>query len=356
MPIQRRTLLAGLSAAFAAQAAPATLRLPRKIRVAFIGTDGHTGEVTSALPHLPDVEIAAVHDTPQRAPGFARRYPTAKAFSGDYRAMLDETKPDVAAVCNVISEHAGAILECLERGIHVIAEKPIATEMADLDRIRKALAGSKAKLTTMYPMRFSPPYLALRKIVQSGELGEIYQLDSQKSYKVGNRAPWWYKRATYGGTMPWIGTHMVDLMRFCSGRDFTETFGFQNHLGFPETGETENITAHVFRMDNGGVALLRMDYLRPVTAPTHGDDRLRIAGSKGVAEYMAATGVTLLSLSRKQPEVVKDLPPSEELFVHFLDHIYHGKPAPISWDDIYRTTHIVLAARNAAEQHRIMKC
>jgi predicted dehydrogenase len=191
--------------------------------------------------------------------------------------------------------------------------------------------------------------------VASGELGEICQLDSQKSYKVGNREPWWYKRATYGGTMPWIGIHMVDLMRYCSGRDFVETFGFQNHMGFPETGDTENVTGHVFRMDNGGVALLRMDYLRPLTAPTHGDDRLRIAGTKGVAEYMAATGVTLLSLSRKQPEVIKELPPSEHLFVHFVDHIYNGKPAPITWDDIYRTTHIVLQARNAAEGHKIIK-
>jgi predicted dehydrogenase len=347
--------MTGLPAALAAQGAPAALRLPQKVRVAFIGTDGHTAEVTGPLPQLPDVEIVAVHDAGKRAQGFAKRYASAKVFAGDYRTMLDEVKPEVACVCNVISEHSAAVVECLNRGIHVIAEKPVAAEPAGLEKIKKALAGSKAKLTAMYPMRFSPPYLALRKIVQSGELGEICQLDSQKSYKVGNREPWWYKRATYGGTMPWIGIHMVDLMRHCSGRDFTETFGFQNHMGFPETGETENVTGHVFRMDNGGVALLRMDYLRPLTMPTHGDDRMRIAGTKGIAEYMAATGVTLLSLSRKQPETIKELPPSEELFVHFLDHIYHGKPAPVTWDDLYRTTHIVLHARAAAEDRKIVR-
>jgi predicted dehydrogenase len=353
MPIQRRSFLLGQASAALLAAAP--LRLPKKVRVAFVGTDGHTAEVTAAMPDLPDIEIAAIHDTPKRAPNFARRFPNAKVFTADYRTMLDEVKPDIVAVCNILSDHAAAILECVQRGIHVIAEKPIATEPADLERIKKALGSSKAKLTTMFPMRYSPPYLALKKIVASGELGEICQLDSQKSYKVGNREPWWYKRATYGGTMPWIGIHMVDLMRYCSGRDFVETFGFQNHMGFPETGDTENVTGHVFRMDNGGVALLRMDYLRPLTAPTHGDDRLRIAGTKGVAEYMAATGVTLLSLSRKQPEVIKELPPSEHLFVHFVDHIYNGKPAPITWDDIYRTTHIVLQARNAAEGHKIIK-
>jgi hypothetical protein len=82
---------------------------------------------------------------------------------------------------------------------------------------------------------------------------------------------------------------------------------------------------------------------------------LRIAGTKGVAEYMAATGVTLLSLSRKQPEVIKELPAAEHLFVHWVDHIYNGKPEPITWNDIYRTTHIVLQARAAAEDHKIVK-
>lgn len=354
MPISRRTLLAGTPAALAAQSTTPALRLPKKVRIAFIGTDGHTGEVITPLPQLPDAEIVAVHESEARAKQFLRRFPAAKAYAGDYRRMLDEVKPDIVTVCNVISEHAAAIVECLNRDIHVVAEKPVASEPADLERIRKAIAGSKGKLTAMYNMRYSPPYLALKKICASGELGDVVQIDSQKSYKVGNREPWWYKRATYGGTMPWIGIHMVDLMRYVSGRDLTETFGYQNHVAFPETGDTENVTGHVFRLDNGGVALLRMDYLRPLNAPTHGDDRMRLAGTNGVAEYMAATGVTLVSDKRK-PEVIQELPPSEDLFVHFLDHIYNGKPPGITWDDIYRTTHIVLSARAAAEQHRVVK-
>jgi predicted dehydrogenase len=328
--------------------------LPQKIRIVFIGTDGHTAEVTTPLPRIPDAEIVALHESESRAAQFVRRYPAAKTYTGDYRTMLDQVKPDIVCVCNVISEHAAAIVECLHRGIHVIAEKPVASELADLEKIKKAIGGSKAKLTAMYNMRYTPQYLALKKIVQSGEIGQVVQMDTQKSYKEGNRAPWWYKRATYGGTMPWIGIHMVDLMRFVSGRDFNETFGYQNHFESPRTGDTENVTGHIFRMDNGGVALLRMDYLRPQTAATHGDDRLRMAGTKGVAEYMAATGVTLITESRKQ-EVVKDLPPPEWLFLHFLDHIYHGKPPGISWDEIYRTTYIVLRAREAAEEHRVVK-
>ena len=359
MKTSRRVLLAGLPAALAAapaSAASAAVRLPRKIRVALLGLEGHTAEVLGPLPNLPDVEVVAYCDgTPSIVQRFAKNPALvhAKAYP-DYRQLLDKEKPDVAAVCNVISHHAATVLECLSRNIHVIAEKPIAIETKDLERIKAVVERGPAKLTAMLPMRFEPNYKALKKIVESGEIGEVIQIDSQKSYKVGDRTPWWYRRETYGGTLPWIGSHMVDLMLFTTGRTLVEASTFQNHIGFPETGDTENVTATIFRMDNGGVALLRMDYLRPEAASTHGDDRLRLAGTKGVAEYMAATGVTLVTNTRKQ-EVIRDLPEKGSLFTEFLDWVYNNKPMSLSWKDIYRGHQIVLGARQAAEEHRLVK-
>jgi len=347
----RRTLLAGLPA----MAAP--LRLPQKIRCALLGLDGHAGEVLSPLPQLPDVEMVAFADPePKTLARYAKNPHLAKAKQyADWRKMLDAEKIDVIGVCNANSEHAGAILACLDRKIHVISEKPIATELADLDKVRRAVEKGSAKFTAMLPMRFSPPYLALKQIVASGELGDIVQIDAQKSYQPAPRPAWYFKRATYGGTMAWIGIHMVDLMIHISQRDMTEAFGFQNHLGFPETGDTENVTGTVFRLDNGGVALLRMDYLRPKTSGSHGDDRLRLTGLKGIAEYMAATGVTVMSNSRSSRDVVTELPPSRHLFVDFLNHIYNAGPDPIPWKEIVRGHQIVLGARDAMEKKRIMK-
>ena len=352
----RRALLAGAGAALSS-AAPAPARLPAKVRVGLAGLDGHPGEVTKPIPSMPDVELVAISDP---APKTLERFGKSKAAAGarqyaSWQQMLDKEKLDVVGVCNANSMHAEVILEALGRGIHVIAEKPIATDEASLEKVRAAVAKSKSKFTSILPMRLSPPYLALKEIVASGELGEIIQLDSQKSYKTsGERPAWFYKRATYGGTMAWIGIHMIDLMIHITGRDFVEALGYQNHIGFPETGDTENITATVFRMDNGGVALLRMDYLRPQTAKTHGDDRLRIAGTKGIAEYMEATGVTVMSDQRPR-EVLTALPPARGVFEEFLQHIYNGKPEPVSWKEIHRGHLIALRARQAMESHKAVK-
>lgn len=345
----RRSLLAGLPA----MAAP--LRLPTKVRCALLGLDGHTGEVLTPLPQLPDVEMVAFADPdPNTVARFAKnpRLAAARSYT-DWRRMLDAEKIDVIGICNANSEHAPAILACLARNIHVISEKPIATELADLEQVRRAVESSSARFTAMLPMRFSPPYLALKQIVDSGELGEIVQIDAQKSYQPSPRPAWYFKRATYGGTMAWIGIHMVDLMLHISQRDMTAAFGFQNHLGFPETGDTENVTGTVFRLDNGGVALLRMDYLRPKTSGSHGDDRLRLAGLKGIAEFQPATGVTVMSDRRTGRETLAQLPPARHLFVDFLNHIYNNAPAPIPWREILRGHQIVLAARDAMEQGQI---
>lgn len=351
----RRGLLAGSGAALWAQTAPAPVRLGRGIRVAIAGFDGHYGEILEPLPRLPDVEIAAICDADPRVLERMARRPAlagARRYT-DLERMLDTEQPDLVAVCNNNGERAAAIIACARRRIHVIAEKPLAIERRSLEEVKRSVAHHGIQLSMLLPMRFSPPYLAIKEIVESGEIGEVAQIGAQKSYKAGQRPEWMKRRATYGGTIPWIGIHMVDLMRWTSGREFVETAAFQARVGFPELGDMENTTAALFRLDNRGVASLRMDYFRPETAPTHGDDRLRLAGTKGVVEYQQATGVTVVSSVRK-PETLRELPPPHSVFVDFLEAVYAGKPRRLSLEDIYRVNEIVLVAREAAERRAVL--
>jgi len=346
--ISRRALVASLAAS---ASAASLLKLPQKVRVCIIGVEGHLGEVTEALPLVPDLEIAgAAHVTPAKA---EKRFPKAKIY-GDYRKMLDELKPDVVAVGNTNGERAEAVIECAARNIHMLSEKPLGITLAEYEQVLKALGKSKSKLTTMMTMRAEPSYNALKKIVEDGALGEIVQIDSQKSYKAPAEGDWRFTPKLYGGTIPWIGIHMIDMMRWLSGRDFVETWSIQAVKNYGFTHGMESVTGSVFRMDNGGAAMLRMDYFRPKAAPTHGDDRVRLVGSKGIAEYMAATGVTLMRHDQP-PEAIKTLPPKRHLFVEFLDHVYNGKLEPITWRDIDRGNRITLLAKQSADTGKVVK-
>jgi predicted dehydrogenase len=326
------------------------LRLPRKIRIGLIGLEGHYSEILDPLRRLPDAELVAVaSNSPRALPKLEsiHRYK-------DYREMLDRERLDIAAVCNTNGERAAAVLACVERKLHVAAEKPLATERADLERIKQAVSRTGVHLTMLLPMRFDPVYLAVKQAVDSGAIGEVAQIDAQKSYQANERPDWFVHHASYGGTIPWIGSHMVDLMRWSSGREFTEAVSFQSRVGFPSLGDMENVTVSLFRLDNGGTATLRMDYLRPSTAPTHGDDRLRLAGTKGVVEYQESTGVTVLTAGGP-PQVIRNYPLAQSLFSDFLQSIYLGKAPALSLQDVYRVTEIVLLARESAERHQIVR-
>ena len=351
--LSRRQWLGG--AAASSLAAPDLIRFDRKIRVGLIGLGGHVGEILRPLPQLPDVEVVAISDPNPEAMASLARNPRIKAAAqyADFRQMLERERLDIAGVCGPNGGRAEKIVACVERKLHVVAEKPLAIELDELQRIKRAMARYQVRLTMLLPMRFSPPYLAIKRAVEAGEIGEVAQIGAQKSYQLGERPDWYHRRATYGGTIPWIGIHMVDLMRWSSGREFTEAVSFQTRIAFPELGDMENVTASLFRLDNGGVATLRMDYLRPAAAPTHGDDRLRLAGTKGVVEYQAPAGVVLMT-EKAKPHVIQDLPEGRSLFVDFLESVYRGKSPALSLADIYRVNEIVLVARQAAERHQIL--
>ena len=146
----------------------------------------------------------------------------------------------------------------------MIAEKPLALDRQDLNAVYAAVKRSGIHLGMLLPMRFDPPYLAMRRIVQSGAIGDVLQMDAQKSYQLGARPAWQKHATTYGSTILWIAIHSIDLMLLVSGRRFTEAASLQSHVGFPEAGDMQNVTASLFRMDNGGSATLHMDYLRPL--------------------------------------------------------------------------------------------
>ncbi|HTM49629.1 MAG TPA: Gfo/Idh/MocA family oxidoreductase [Bryobacteraceae bacterium] len=340
--ITRRSLLAAAVPAF---------RLPKKIRVGVVFMEGHTGEVFRPIEGAPDIELAAVSDP---NPGKMAKLAAGVRRYGDYRQMLEKEQLDVVGIGGPNHLRSAVILACAARKVHIAAEKPLAIERADLERVREAVRQSQVHLTMFLPMRFSSPYLAMKQVVDSGEIGEIAQIDAQKSYKLGERASWMLKHETYGGTIPYIGVHMVDLMRWISGRDFVEAVSLQNRVGYPEYGQMENTTGTLFRLDNGGVGVLHMDYLRPLTAVTHGDDRLRIAGTKGVVEYQQSTGVTVIS-GKQKARTITDLPPTRSLFLDFLDSVYNQKPAGLPLADIYRVNEIVLGAREAAEKGAFVK-
>ena len=343
-------------AASAVRSSAETTKLSNKVRLGIIGYDGHVSDVLRPLPDFPDVELVAVADDgsdPGATKSALRNPAVAKATRyATYAEMLSKEQLDCVGVCNNNGARAAAIIACAERKLNVIAEKPYAINRRELTAVIAAVEKNRVRAGMLLPMRFASNYMAMKQIVDSGEVGEISQIDAQKSYQLGQRPEWQKHAKTYGSTILWIGVHMIDLMTFTSGRSFSQAASFQGHVAFPELMDMQNVTTTMFRLDNGGTATLRMDYLRPATANSHGDDRLRLAGTKGIVEYKEETGVTVIGPGGKR--TLTTLPRAGSVFADFLLSTYANAKPALTWQEIVRVNEWTIAAHEAAESGKVI--
>lgn len=320
------------------------------IRVGLIGLKGHQGTILNGVQGMDDARLVAVCDDDQAKLDGVSNWPSAdeetQTFT-DPAELLDTVELDILGVCGTDSERAPMILAAAERGIHVIAEKPLAMDLDELEQVCTAVESSGIHLSMLLTMRFEPPYITMRRMVAEGAIGEVCLATMQKSYRLGTRPAWQQSRETFSGIIPFIGIHALDLIRWVSGRDFVAGTGWCSNVGHPQIGELEDNASVAVQLDNSGSATARMDYCRPAAAPTHGDDRLRIAGSDGVIEWINNAGELTLITNDEEPRVV-ELDEKIDQFADFVASIYDGAESWAPAADCVRMTDITLRLREVA--------
>ncbi|HYW84537.1 MAG TPA: Gfo/Idh/MocA family oxidoreductase, partial [Spirochaetia bacterium] len=313
------------------------------MKAAIIGTSGHIDlalEVRDRLPQLSFVGIA-----PGSADEDAREFyvdqlePSLIPFYEDYHRMLDREKPEVVVVAPFFFLQSRIACECLERGIHVFVEKPMAVSPDQLERLRRAHALGKADLCPMLFYRYHPAFHAAWRALKEGLIGEPLLITAQKSYKLGTRHAMYTHRATYGGTIPWVAVHGIDWIHWFTGGGITQVAASHTPAGNRGHGEMESSGACLFRLANSGCATLSFDYFRPGSAQTHGDDKVRIAGEKGVLE-VAGGEATLFSHDAQPRRLEKE--DQLSLFQEFIRHIQEGSGMRITAEDAFTVSALAL--------------
>jgi predicted dehydrogenase len=257
------------------------------MRLGFIGGCGHhylaaalSDPITAAAIERP-VAVAGDGVDQPAARRLAERFDNVIWFD-DAEKMLDDFAPDAVSIGAVYAHNGRFVAAALRRGIAVVSDKPIAATWEDL-RLIESLS-SKKTLLTEFNFRSQPEFRAARQAVQQGVIGTVILATAQKSYRFGTRPDWYSRREDYGGTLLWVASHGIDAIRFTTGRRVVRTFGRQGNLSRPQYGSMEEYTVSILDLEGGGNGVVHADFLRPQAAPTHGDDRLRVAGSAGVLE------------------------------------------------------------------------
>ncbi|MFD4421813.1 Gfo/Idh/MocA family protein [Agromyces sp. NPDC058484] len=193
----------------------------RPLRVAVVGCGDISVVHLDAIVQAPEAELVGVSDTDQ-----GRREAAAAAHGvvgyADHLELFAQVRPDVVHVCTPHAEHAQVAVDALERGIHVLTEKPLAATREDGTRMAEAAARSTAQLGVCFQNRYNTAVRRAKEILDSGELGDVH----------GARASvLWHRAAPYYRSRPWRGTwagsgggllmnqaiHTVDLLQWLVG-------------------------------------------------------------------------------------------------------------------------------------------
>lgn len=157
----------------------------------------------SAYASLPQTDVVAVCDlVPARLDEFRRtwgaRFPGATPYA-DYREMLARERVDLLSVVTPDHRHAQIVVDAVEAGVRgVFCEKPIATTLADADRIIAACAARNVPLLIDHTRRWYPEYVEVGKLLRAGEIGPLRRVV-----------------ATLGGPRAMLfrnGTHLLDML------------------------------------------------------------------------------------------------------------------------------------------------
>ena len=323
------------------------------MRIALIGCSYHWGAINDLLQALPEARIVAV------APGCAAEsldgFGKAQGVTAqtrrcaDPRVMLDETRPDLVQISTGFEAMGRWAIESAQRRIPIASEKPIALDEETLAELWEAVQPNAVPLYAMQGMQGVRPFHAAWEAVRLGKIGIPYASYHQKSYRWNTRPAAWKDRRTFPGLVPWVGIHALAWMHWILGDVFTEVAGWEGGALHPETPACATQAGLLFRQRNGGFASLSLDYLRPPSAPTHGDERLRIAGSNGVVEVVAVEGRCTLIAG---PEGARVLEPQGEVadpYLQFARSLRGECAPPLQVEDVFRITELALRAQRAAE-------
>src|SRR5690606_19656844 len=234
--------------------------MEKKIKIGIIGSGGIAQAHARAYMRMDDVEIVAVADViPGKAAEFVNRLGITGAKAFDSHLELLELDVDGVSVCTPNVAHHRTSVDALQAGKHVLVEKPLAVtleqgvEMVEVDKKAGRI------LSVGFQPRYDPNMQTVKNIVQSGELGNVYYVQTGGGRRRGMPGGTFINKELAGaGAMADIGCYSLDLALNALGypKPLSVSAYTSNHFG---TNPHYHAEASKFEVEDFGVALVRLE-------------------------------------------------------------------------------------------------
>ena len=335
----------------------------KKLRIGIIGCGWIAGSHMVSYLKQPDVEIVAACDLiPGKAAKFISKYglTDVKTEYASHKEMLDDESLalDAVSICTYNRQHAEPAIYALNKGVNVMLEKPFTVTTEEAIEVMKAEKASGKILSIGFQPRLDENMKMIKKIVESGELGQIYYIQTGGGRRRGIPTPFgttFIEDKTAGlGALGDIGCYSLDMVLNAIGypkpltvSGYKSAFfgkdnnyvGYGRHHEYGDLFSVDDFAAAFVRLEGGIILDFRIAWAMNLDTP--GDTI--ILGTKGGLRipstecWNGTTGGPMKiyhEVAGVQTEtVVPELPSNGNLFDKkirtFIDACKNGTPAPV---------------------------
>jgi predicted dehydrogenase len=222
------------------------------VRTAVIGVGMMGRNHARVYADMPGVELVGVADASlEAATQVVNRY-SGTAYA-DYLQLLEEQQPDAVTIAVPTEDHLEVALQVIQRGIHLLIEKPIAYSVEQAQQIITAAQQANVVLMIGHIERFNPAVVELKRRLTQGELGRVFQIDARR------QSPF-PARVRDVGVVIDLAVHDVDVMRYITGAEVTRVFA-ETERRIHST--QEDLMTGLLRLHDGTVGTLTINWLTP---------------------------------------------------------------------------------------------
>lgn len=202
-------------------------------------------------------------------------------YFSDYKEMLDSGLCDAVLVESPHYQHPEIVIECLNRGVHVICEKPAGVYTKQVREMNEVAKNSNTLFAMMFNQRTNCVYRKMKEIIADGGIGELQRV----TWIITN----WYRTQNYYDSGSWRATwagegggvlinqcpHQLDLVQWVIGKLPKKVHGFCQYGKWHDIEVEDEVTAF-FEYDNGATGMFIT-----TTGECPGSNRFEVSGTKG---------------------------------------------------------------------------
>jgi predicted dehydrogenase len=335
--------------------------LTKPIGVGLIGVGEISVEHAKGYAARKDARITAIADINLSAAKSAAERYGAKQYYSDYHQLLLDPNVDVVDICIPHSLHSAAVVSAAEAGKHVLVQKPMAITLDECDQMISAARKAGVKLMVNHNQIFYPPYQELRRMITSGELGQIHMLRARLG--IGGKLSGWRAdpKITGGGLLFDSGVHRFYTSRFLMGEvKSVQAFADKNN----PREEGEDIAVVLLRFDGSRYGIIDASYFDP---PGAYDDTLEAYGNLGMAKVPGCEGFWTGFVSGPSLQIYREGKWNERSDLesdwsktiqygihHFLDSVIHDSKPSVSGEEGRRIVEIILACYESVNREKVI--